>query len=43
MLQEMYVGYCRVLEYNLEEEKLKHPGKMDGKGEKRWITISNTV
>ena len=25
------MGYCHVLEYNLEEDKLKHPGKMDGK------------
>ena len=25
------MGYWRVLEYNLEEDKLKHPGKMDGK------------
>ena len=25
------MGYWRVLEYNIEEDKLKHPGKMDDK------------
>ena len=25
------MGYWHVLEYNLKEDKLKHPGKMDGK------------